>query len=44
LIERLRPDVLSPAEGGTVLHLWVGGQAAIFRDFAGVMTGKLPCS
>lgn len=42
LIDHLRGDIIPPAEAGTGLHVYVGGQTAIFQDFAGVMTGKLP--
>src|SRR5205823_7765041 len=31
-----------PAERGTTLKVYVGGQTAIFDDFAGVITGKMP--
>jgi putative drug exporter of the RND superfamily len=42
LIDRLRHDVIPSAEAGTTLHVYVGGQTAIFKDFAGVLSGKLP--
>ncbi|MGH3373579.1 MAG: MMPL family transporter [Actinoallomurus sp.] len=42
LIERLRHDVVPAAERGSTLKVYVGGQTAIFDDFAGVLTGKLP--
>ncbi|MCO6003648.1 MMPL family transporter [Actinoallomurus purpureus] len=42
LIDRLRHDVVPAAERGTSLRVYVGGQTAIFDDFAGVLTGKLP--
>jgi RND superfamily putative drug exporter len=42
LIERLRNDVVPAAENGSSLKVYVGGQTAIFNDFAGVLTGKLP--
>ncbi|WUI04243.1 MMPL family transporter [Spirillospora sp. NBC_00431] len=42
LIKRLRDDVIPPAERGTTLAVHVGGQTAIFDDFAKVLTGKLP--
>ncbi|WP_206681552.1 MMPL family transporter [Actinomadura sp. J1-007] len=42
LIERLRGDVIPAAEKGTALRVHVGGQTAIFDDFADVLTGKLP--
>jgi putative drug exporter of the RND superfamily len=40
LITRLRDDVAPNAAGG--LPVYVGGITAIFDDFAGVLTGKLP--
>jgi putative drug exporter of the RND superfamily len=40
LIERLRNDVVPRAGDG--LSVYVGGLTAIFDDFAGVLTGKLP--
>ncbi|MDQ1493843.1 MAG: putative drug exporter of the superfamily [Actinomycetota bacterium] len=42
LIDRLRHTVIPAAERGTSLQVYVGGQTAIFKDFAGVLTGKLP--
>jgi RND superfamily putative drug exporter len=42
LIDRLRAQVIPKAEAGTTLHVYVGGQTAIFKDFAGVLSGKLP--
>jgi RND superfamily putative drug exporter len=42
LIDRLRHEVIPRAETGTTLHVYVGGQTAIFKDFAGVLSGKLP--
>jgi RND superfamily putative drug exporter len=42
LIQRLRHDVIPPAEQGNTLKVYVGGQTAIFDDFAGVLTGKIP--
>jgi RND superfamily putative drug exporter len=42
LIERLRHDVIPPAERGNTLKVYVGGQTAIFDDFAGVLTAKIP--
>jgi RND superfamily putative drug exporter len=42
LIKRLRDDVIPPAEQGNTLKVYVGGQTAIFDDFAGVLTGKIP--
>src|SRR3954467_13427038 len=40
LITRLRDDVVPQASGG--LPVYVGGITAIFDDFAGVLTDKLP--
>ena len=42
LIERLRTDVVPAAERGTTMRVYVGGQTAIFDDFADVLTGKIP--
>ncbi|MEU0073814.1 MMPL family transporter [Streptomyces sp. NPDC006332] len=42
LINHLRDDVIPQAEKGTTLQVYVGGQTAIFDDFADVLTGKLP--
>jgi putative drug exporter of the RND superfamily len=42
LIDHLRDDVVPPAEAGTGLQVYVGGSTAIFKDFSGVLTGKLP--
>ncbi|MEU5677060.1 MULTISPECIES: MMPL family transporter [Streptomyces] len=42
LITHLRDDVIPPAEDGSSLKVYVGGQTAIFDDFADVLTGKLP--
>ena len=40
LIDTLRQDVIPGASGG--LDVYVGGITAIFEDFAGVLTDKLP--
>jgi RND superfamily putative drug exporter len=40
LIKTLRDDTIPKASGG--LPVYVGGITAIFDDFAGVLTGKLP--
>jgi RND superfamily putative drug exporter len=40
LIDTLRKDVIPAASGG--LPIYVGGITAIFDDFAGVLTNKLP--
>ncbi|WBB63607.1 MMPL family transporter [Streptomyces sp. WMMC500] len=42
LIDRLRDDVIPAAEAGTSLDVHVGGVTAINKDFASVITGKLP--
>jgi putative drug exporter of the RND superfamily len=42
LINRLRADVVPPAEAGTTMQVYVGGTTAIFNDFAKVLTDKLP--
>jgi RND superfamily putative drug exporter len=42
LIQRLRHDVIPPAELGNTLKVYVGGQTAIFDDFASILAGKIP--
>jgi RND superfamily putative drug exporter len=42
LIQRLRHDVVPAAEQNNTLKVYVGGQTAIFADFSGVLTGKIP--
>jgi len=42
LIQRLRTEVIPAAERGTTMRVYVGGQTAVFDDFAAVLTGKLP--
>ncbi len=42
LIDRMREDVVPAAEQGTSLQVYVGGSTAIFKDFAKVLTDKLP--
>jgi RND superfamily putative drug exporter len=42
LINRLRQDVVPPAEAGTTMQVYVGGTTAIFNDFSKVLTDKLP--
>ncbi|WP_240677550.1 MMPL family transporter [Actinacidiphila soli] len=42
LIDRLRGEVIPAAEKGSTMQAYVGGQTAIFKDFAHVITGKLP--
>jgi putative drug exporter of the RND superfamily len=41
LIDHLRGKVIPPAEAGTGLQVYLGGQTAVFQDFAGVLTSKL---
>ena len=42
LIDHLRDDVVPAAEQGTSMRAYVGGQTAIFGDFAAVLSHKLP--
>ena len=42
LVDRLRHEVLPPAETGTSLDIQVGGVTASYDDFAAVIVGKLP--
>ena len=42
LLERLRGDILPPAERATGASVYVGGQVASQEDFADVVAGKLP--
>ncbi|HEY3479685.1 MAG TPA: MMPL family transporter, partial [Streptomyces sp.] len=42
LIDRLRHDVIPPAEAGTTLHVMVSGSTAISDDFSHTLTSKLP--
>jgi RND superfamily putative drug exporter len=42
LLERLRGDVIPPAEHGSGAAVYVGGITAIFEDFGDVLTEKLP--
>ena len=42
LIEHLRGVVIPLAEADTGLHVYVGGQTAIFQDFASILSSKLP--
>ena len=42
LIYHLRADVLPPAEAGSALHLYIGGDTATFADFAHVLGAKMP--
>jgi len=41
LLHRLRNTVV-PASSSDGVHVLIGGQSAIFDDFAGVLSGKLP--
>ncbi|WP_231115980.1 MMPL family transporter [Motilibacter rhizosphaerae] len=42
LVHTLRTDVISHAEAGTNLHVYVGGTTASNVDFANALTSKLP--
>ncbi|MDJ0340527.1 MMPL family transporter [Streptomyces sp. H10-C2] len=42
LIDHLRADVVPAAEKGSTMQAYVGGQTAMFKDFASVLMGKLP--
>jgi RND superfamily putative drug exporter len=42
LIKHLRQETIPAAEKGHTLKVYVGGQTAIFDDFASVITSKLP--
>jgi putative drug exporter of the RND superfamily len=42
LLHHVRGTVVPAAEGGSGLHVLVGGQTAIFDDFAKVLSAKLP--
>ena len=42
LLDRLRDTVIPAAENGTTLRVYIGGQTAVFQDFADVLSGKLP--
>ncbi len=42
LITHLRDDVVPQVTRGSDVKVYVGGLTAIFDDFAGVLTGKLP--
>ncbi len=42
LLHTVRDRVVPAAERGTGVHVLVGGQTAIFDDFAGVLSRKLP--
>jgi RND superfamily putative drug exporter len=42
LIEKLRHETIPAAEQGNTMQVYVGGQTAVFDDFAEVITGKMP--
>jgi putative drug exporter of the RND superfamily len=42
LILHLRSDVIPPAEAGSSLHIYIGGNTATFTDFAHVIGSKMP--
>jgi RND superfamily putative drug exporter len=42
LLHHLRDQVVPAASAGTGLRVLIGGQTAIFDDFAGVLSSKLP--
>ena len=42
LLEKLRDDLIPPAERSTGATVYVGGITAIFEDFGNVLTEKLP--
>jgi putative drug exporter of the RND superfamily len=42
LVSSLRANVIPAAEQGTTMHAYVGGLTAIYQDFAGVLSSKLP--
>lgn len=42
LIDRLREEVIPPAVAGTSVEPLVGGQTAVFKDFAAGIMAKLP--
>ena len=42
LITDLAEHLIPGAEQGTSLHVYVGGQTAVFQDFASVLSSKLP--
>jgi RND superfamily putative drug exporter len=42
LVDHLRATVVPAAERGSGLHVLISGNTAIFEDFAGVLTNKLP--
>jgi RND superfamily putative drug exporter len=42
LIGHLRHDVIPRAESGSTLHVYIGGQTALFEDFGEVLSSHLP--
>jgi RND superfamily putative drug exporter len=42
LLSKLRQQVVPGASAGSGVHILIGGQTAIFADFASVLQGKLP--
>ncbi|MEX5707352.1 MMPL family transporter [Parafrankia sp. FMc6] len=42
LLDRLRDDVIPAATGGAASPVYVGGITAVFEDFSGVLSSKLP--
>ncbi|HEV2640270.1 MAG TPA: MMPL family transporter [Actinocrinis sp.] len=42
LVDDLRANVVPAAEKGTTMHAYVGGLTAIYQDFAGDLSSKLP--
>jgi RND superfamily putative drug exporter len=42
LLSKLRSQVVPQASAGSGVHVLIGGQTAIFADFSGVLSGKLP--
>jgi RND superfamily putative drug exporter len=42
LINHLRDSVIPAAQHGTSLRVYIGGQTAVFQDFASVISSKLP--
>jgi RND superfamily putative drug exporter len=42
LVTRLRHDVIPPAEAGSGIHVYIGGQTATNVDFASVLASKMP--
>jgi RND superfamily putative drug exporter len=42
LLKELRLEVIPQAEAHSTLHAYIGGQTAVFQDFADVLGAKLP--